>query len=200
MIDNLSFLTQVIMTCVSIFTYVLTWVPMCNARLGVCLYIGDDPLVTCWWEGSCCYFSCYIDTLSLPYTHGTDLDEQVMGWIKLSLLLSHRPLWVAILCVGGHQTWQCCWINLLVLHTCVALLEAWAIGYSEPRVNTVGNYHALCCAACNFLQVATQVGYTSGESAKGCECVQWCQECRWAAWSLLKSELWRGNSAKLSLV
>ena len=43
------------------------------------------------------------DTLSLPYTQGTDLSVQVVGWIKLSLLLSCRPLQVAIYCVGGHQ-------------------------------------------------------------------------------------------------
>ena len=59
----------------------------------------------------CCFFHIYflptwnehhhlgtvIDTLSLPYMQGTDLSEQVVGWIKPSLPLLHRPLQVMIL-------------------------------------------------------------------------------------------------------
>ena len=56
--------------------------------------------------GSMATFNAWVsDTLSLPYTQGTDLSVQVMGRIKLSLLLSCRPPQVTILCVGGHQTW-----------------------------------------------------------------------------------------------
>ena len=62
-----------------------------------------------------------------------DLSVQVMGQIKPSLLLSHRPLQVAILRVDGHQTQQCCWITLLVLCICAAMLGVGAIGYSEPQ-------------------------------------------------------------------
>ena len=49
---------------------------------------------------------------------GTDLSVQVMGQIKPSLLLLCRPLWVVILCMGGHQTWQRVQINLQELHAC----------------------------------------------------------------------------------
>ena len=63
---------------------------------------------------------------------GMDLSVQVVGQIKPSLLLSHRPLQVAILCVGGHQTQQCVWINLLVPHTHVVASGKGAISYLEP--------------------------------------------------------------------
>ena len=59
-------------------------------------------------------YSVAIDTLSLPYTQGTDLTVQVVGWIKPSLPLPRRPLRVVILGRGGHQTQRCCWITLLV--------------------------------------------------------------------------------------
>ena len=72
------------------------------------------------------------DTLSLPYMQGMDLSVQVMGWIKLSLPLLHRFLWVAILHVSGHQTWQHVWINLIVQHMCAVALVIRAISYLEP--------------------------------------------------------------------
>ena len=139
------------------------------------------------------------DTLSLPYMQGTDLSVQVVGWSKPSLSLSRRPPRVAILCVGGHQTQRCCWITLLVPRACAAASGARAIGDLEPRVNAVGNCHALCHAACNFLRVAAQVGYTSGWSCEGRGRVQQCWEHRQAARSSLKSELGRGNSAEFCL-
>ena len=74
-----------------------------------------------------------VDTLSLPYMQGTDLDVQVMGRSKPSLSLSCRPPRVAILCVGGHQTRQYVRINLLEPRTCAATSGMEAIGYSEPR-------------------------------------------------------------------
>ena len=63
---------------------------------------------------------------------GTDLSVQVMGQIKPSLLLLCRPLWVAILCMGGHQTWQCIQINLLVLCMHAVALGKGVMSYSEP--------------------------------------------------------------------
>ena len=74
-----------------------------------------------------------IDTLSLPYTQGTDLSVQVMGQIKLSLSLSHRPPRITILCKGGHQTRRYVWINLLVPRMCAAMSGMETIGYSQPR-------------------------------------------------------------------
>ena len=139
------------------------------------------------------------DTLSLSYTQGTDLSVRFMGRSKPSLPLSRRPPQVAILCVGGHQTRRCCRINLLEPRTCAAVSGARATGDLEPRVNTVGNCRALRRAACNFLRVAAQVGYTSGWSCEGHGRVQWCRERGQAARSLLKSELGRGNSAEFCL-
>ena len=131
----------------------------------------------------------HVDTLSLPYTQGTDLSEQVVGRIKLSLPLSCRPLWVVILGRGGHQTRRCCWINLLVPCACAAVSGARAIGDLEPQVNMVGNCRALFCTVCIFLWVAAQVGYTSGWSCESRGRVRQCQECERAAQSLLRLEL-----------
>ena len=131
----------------------------------------------------------HVDTLSLPYMQGTDLSEQVVGQIKPSLSLSRRPPRVAILNMGGHQTRRCCRINLLVLRACAAASGVQASGDLEPRVNTVGNCCTLCRAMCNFLQVAAQVGHTSGWSCEGRGRVQRCQERGRAAQSSLKSEL-----------
>ena len=64
---------------------------------------------------------------------GTDLDEQVVGWIKLSLPLSRRPPRVAILGMGGHQTRRYVRINLLEPRVCAATSGTEAIGYLEPR-------------------------------------------------------------------
>ena len=139
------------------------------------------------------------DTLSLPYTQGTDLSVRFVGRSKPSLPLSRRPPWVAILCVGGHQTRRCCRINLLVPRACAAASGARALGDLEPRANVVGNCCALRRMACNFLQVAAQVGYTLGWSCEGRGRVQWCRECGRAAQSSLKSELGRGNSAEFCL-
>ena len=101
-------------------------------------------------EGHLCLFEsdCPIDTLSLPYMQGTDLSVQVVRWSKPSLSLLRRPLWVAILCEGGHQTQQCCRINLLVPRACAAASGARAIGDLEPRVNAVGN----CCTLSRTLR------------------------------------------------
>ena len=63
------------------------------------------------------------DTPSLPYTQGADLSVQVVGWIKPSLPLLHRPPRVAILCVDGHQTW--CYISPL---DCSGLLTGYDYG------------------------------------------------------------------------
>ena len=93
---------------------------------------------------------------------GTDLSVQVMGQIKLRLLLLCRPLWVAILCMGGHQTWQCIQINLLVLCMHAVALGVQVISGLEPWVNMVRNCRTLFCMAGNFLWVATQLGYTLG--------------------------------------
>ena len=82
---------------------------------------------------------------------GTDLSVQVMGQIKPSLLLLCRPLWVAILCMGGHQTWQRVQINLLVLHVHAVALGVQVISVFEPRVNMVRNCRTLFCMAGNFL-------------------------------------------------
>ena len=139
------------------------------------------------------------DTLSLPYTQGTDLSVWFVGWSKPSLPLSRRPPRVVILCVGGYQTRRCCRINLLVPHACAAASGARAIGDLEPRVNAVRNCCALCRAACNFLRVAAQVGYMLGWSCEGRGRVRWCQEHGRAARSSLKSELGRGNSAEFCL-
>ena len=140
-----------------------------------------------------------VDTLSLPYTQGTDLSVRFVGRSKPSLPLSRRPPRVAILCVGGHQTRQCCRINLLVPRACAAASGVRAIGNLEPRVNMVGNCCTLRRAACNFLRVAAQVGYMLGWSCEGRRCVRWCWERGQAAQSSLKSELGRGNSAEFCL-
>ena len=115
-----------------------------------------------------------IDTLSLPYTQGTDLSEQFMGQIKPSLLLSHRPPWVTILCVGGHRTQQHVWINLLEPCTCAVVLGIRVVGYSELRVNTVRSCCTLFCMVGNFLWVAAQLGYTPAWSFGSCGHTQWC--------------------------
>ena len=73
------------------------------------------------------------DTLSLPYTQGTDLCVQVVRQSKPSLSLSCRPPQVAILCKGGHQTQRYVQINSLEPHVCVATSGTEVIGYSEPQ-------------------------------------------------------------------
>ena len=136
------------------------------------------------------------DTLSLPYTQGTDLSVQVVGWIKPSLPLPRRPLRVAILGRGGHQTQRCCWITLLVPRVRAAASGAQAIGNLEPWVNAVGTCHALRHTACNLLWVAAQVGYTSGWSCEGRKRVRRCWECEQAARSSLRSETRGENTTK----
>ena len=91
---------------------------------------------------------------------GTDSSEQVVGWIKPSLLLLHGPPQVTILHVGGRQIWRYIQINLPEPHVCAAALGIWVVSYSEPQVNAVRNCCTLFCAAHNFLWVAAQVGYT----------------------------------------
>ena len=124
---------------------------------------------------------CNGDTLSLPYTQGTDLSVQVVGQCKPSLPLLRRPLWVVILCMGGHQTWQCRRINLLVLRACVVASGARVIGDLEPQVNVVGNCHTLFRVVCDFLWVAAQVVHTSGWSCEGRTRMWQCRECRQTA-------------------
>ena len=129
---------------------------------------------------------------------GTDLSVQVMGQIKPGLLLSRRPPWITILCVGAHQTRQRIWINLLKPCMCVAALGIRAVGYLDPQVNTVGNCHALFHVVCNFLWVATQVGYTLGLSSGSRRHAGQCRECGRAAQSSLRLECERGKLLNFS--
>ena len=89
---------------------------------------------------------------------------------------------------GGYQTWKDVLINLLEPHKRVVASGIGAMATWSLPVNTARNCRALFRAAYNFLQVAAQVGYTSGLGSKSRKHVRWCRERRRAARSSQKSE------------
>ena len=95
----------------------------------------------------------------------------------------HRPPWVLIVQVSGHQIWMVVWIDLIRPRACAAVLEGRTVSYSEPARKVIENSRAPLRLVCNVVRVAAWFRYTLGVSYEDHRHMWQCQKCRQATQS-----------------